>query len=57
MIVKELKLASSTHSGGDASGMVADNVDNEIVQVCSSGSLCGFKYVQLDKELDTTSNP
>ena len=48
MIVKELKLASSTHSGGDASGMVADNVDNEIVQVCSSGSLCGFKYAQLD---------
>ena len=49
MIVKKLKLVCLTHSGGDASGMVADNVDNEIVQVCS-----GFKYAQ---KRNTTSNP
>ena len=46
MIVKKLKLVCLTHSGSDASGMVADNVDNEIVQVCSSTSLCEFKYAQ-----------
>ena len=43
-----VKLVFLTHSGGDASGMVADNVDNEIVQVHSNDSLCEFKYTPLD---------